>query len=117
MRFWVWALLGLCVVAAPLIGEEFSIKEVSINGYGTWFYGKTDNSNLYFELPKDGSYQSAQGTLSFAAAVSDKLRILTQVDWENSPAGDDTNLDFVFAEWKFSDYLQARVGKSKMPFG
>ncbi len=117
MRTWVWALFCLCAVAAPLKGEEFSLKNVSVNGYGTWYYGRTDNSNLYFQLPKDGSYQSAQGTLSFAAAVSDQLRILTQVDWENRPNGDQVSLDFIFAEWKLNDRLQARVGKSKMPFG
>jgi len=33
----VWALCLLCAVAAPLSGEEFSLKNVSINGYGTWY--------------------------------------------------------------------------------
>jgi hypothetical protein len=113
----VWALALLCAVAAPLSGEEFSFKNVSINGYGTWYYGKTGNANLYLGLPEDGSYSTTQGTLSVAAAVSDRLRILTQVDWLNRPEGDETELDFLFAEWKFNDRLQARVGKSKMPFG
>src|SRR4051794_9633350 len=101
----VWALVLLCAVAAPLSGEEFSLKNVSINGYGTWYYGRTDSSNLYFELPKAGSYSTAQGTLSVAAAVNERLRILTQVDWLNHPEGDETDLDFIFAEWKFSDRL------------
>lgn len=117
MRVRAWALALLCVAAAPLSGEEFSFKNVSINGYGTWYYGKTDNANLYLALPEDGDYSTAQATLSIAAAVSERLRILTQVDWLNRPDGDEMELDFVFAEWKFNDRLQGRVGKSKMPFG
>jgi hypothetical protein len=113
----VWALVVLCAVAVPLSGEEFSLKNVSINGYGTWYYGRTDNSNLYFELPEVGSYRTAEGTLSVAAAVNDHLRILTQANWQNGPNGDQMELDFLFAEWKFNDHLQGRVGKSKMPFG
>jgi len=54
MRVRAWVLALLCAAAAPLSGEEFSFKNVSINGYGTWYDGQTSNANLYLGLPEDG---------------------------------------------------------------
>lgn len=108
--------IWIVLLASPLAAEEFSLSNVSLNGYGNWYYART-SENLYLGGNPDGSYQSANAHLSLAAKVNDKLRIVTQVGWTDSEAGSESDFDYAFAEWVFSDRLSLRLGKAKMPFG
>ncbi len=106
------------VLALPARAEElFSSSTVALNGYGSWNYGKSNNENNYLNATREGSYQAAEVHLSVAATINENLRIVTQVGWLDGEAGSDTQADYIFAEWKFSPQLRARIGKIKMPFG
>jgi len=113
---WSYLVIGLSLLATPLAAEEFSLSNVSLNGYGNWYYART-NENLYLGGNPDGSYRSANAHLSLAAKVNDKLRVVTQVGWTDSETGSESDFDYAFAEWLFSDRLSLRLGKAKMPFG
>lgn len=93
------------------------VRQVALNGYGTWYYGKTSNENEILGALENGSYETANFHLSLAAAVSERLRVVTQVEWRNDPDGSEEALDYVFAEWKLTSEMRVRFGKAKMPFG
>src|SRR6185295_5716322 len=118
MRRAMWSFLWIGLSCLPsLRAEEFSLSNVTLNGYGTWYYANTDNENLYLGGDQGGSYRTANLHLSIAAEVNDHLRVVGQVGWLDGEAGSETDFDYAFAEWKFNDQLHLRLGKSKMPFG
>lgn len=116
---WLSAAAAIAVFAAalPLHAEDFSLKKIAINGYGGWYYGKSDNENHFVGATEEGSYHTADVHLSIAADVSEKLRVVTQVGWLDDEKGSEANFDYMFAEWKLNSRLRLRLGKAKMPFG
>jgi hypothetical protein len=114
----VWiAIFFAFAVCLPLKAAEFSLGNMALNGYGSWYYGKSGNNNLFLDATEDGSYRPANVHLSIAAEVTDRLRVVTQVGWVDSEAGSEQDFDYIFAEWKLNSRTRARVGKVKMPFG
>src|SRR6266545_4509197 len=106
----------LAVIAGTLQAQDFE-KRVDLHGFGGWRYGKTDVPNDYLGGTKDGDYREADFALNTSARVSEHLRMVSQVDWHESKAEKGVDLEYAFAEWKFSDKLLLRAGKVKQPFG
>ncbi len=115
-RLAVIAAMGLGLVAGTLQAQDFE-KRVDLHGFGGWRYGKTDVPNDYLGGTKDGDYREADFALNTSARVSEHLRMVSQVDWHESKAENGVDLEYAFAEWKFSDKLLLRAGKVKQPFG
>jgi len=118
----VWMAIFFASAAGHSVrAAEFSLGNMALNGYGSWYYGKSGNNNVFLDATEDGSYRSANLHLSIAAEVTDRLRVVTQVGWVDSEAGSESgseqNFDYIFAEWKLNSRIRARVGKIKMPFG
>lgn len=116
------AVVWIAIFFAPAAGgsawaAEFSLANVVLNGYGSWYYGKSSNNNVFLDATQDGSYRPSNVHLSIAADVNDKLRVVTQVGWADGETGSEQDFDYIFAEWKLNSRIRARVGKVKMPFG
>jgi len=117
MRRILWLIAAALSVALPLRAADFSLEKIALNGYGSWYYGKTDNENRYLGANEEGSYRSANVHLSIAADVSERLRVVTQVGWVDDEQGSEEDFDYIFAEWKLNPRVRLRLGKVKMPFG
>ena len=108
----VWIAIFFASAASHSVrAAEFSLGNVALNGYGSWYYGKSGNNNNFLSATEDGSYRPANVHLSIAADVNDKLRVVTQVGWADSEAGSEQDFDYIFAEWKLNSRIRARVGK------
>lgn len=89
---------------------------VTLHGFGSWSYGKTDGNELATG-DKKGDYQHSEFSLNIAAAPLRQLSIRAQIALETDHKGTDTVADYAFAEWRFSDELRARFGQAQHPFG
>ena len=105
----------LVAIAAPAVSAQEG-PEAVLHGFGGDAYGNTDASR-YTVGSASGEYQSAQLALVTIADVSDRLQVSAQVFWKQLPDQSTTELDYAFAEWRFSDSLRLRAGRAKQPFG
>jgi hypothetical protein len=106
--------VGLVLAASAAFAQEN--PEVTLHGFGGNAYGNT-NENRYLAGSPAGEYQNAQLALAAIAGVSDRLQVSSQVSWKQLAEGTGVELDYAFAEWKFSDALRLRAGRAKQPFG
>lgn len=86
------------------------------HGFGSWFYGKTDG-NAYLGGSHDGDYRNFDMGLDLKAEPVENLEIRAQVSWDQDGDEKNANIDYGFAEWRFSDALRLRVGQAQHPFG
>ena len=89
------------------------LRETSFHGFGNWAYGDTNHRNDYTVGETDGSYDNFTGGLNFSAQPHEQLRVQGQIEAHQ----DEVEFEWMFAEWYFDEMLQARVGRSKHPFG
>ncbi len=90
----------------------------SLQGFGGWAYGKTDNDNFFGNgTSPEGVWDNYYFALNVGAKPMEKLSIRAQAYWGDDLRGQRTNLDYVFAEWAQSGSLKLRVGKVLVPFG
>jgi len=101
-------------LATELVAEDSSLQ---IHGFGDWLFAKTTNSNLYLGGLPEGNYKNSEFNLNLEDKVSDRIRVVVQTDWTETENGNETKLDYAFAEWRSSDKFRIRAGKVKMPFG
>jgi len=109
----VACLIGL---AATPSGAVDLGENISLHGFGTWAYGKTDG-NLYLTGSEEGDYGNTDFYLNIQAQPSEKLSISAQVGWVNDYFGTNVDFDYAFAEYSFSDAAKLRMGRVKHPFG
>jgi len=109
-------LTAIFVLAASPAFTQEGPEWASVHGFGGDAYGHTED-NLYLVGGPHGAYQNAQLALSVIASPSEKLQITSQLSWKQEEDGTSTELDYAFAEWRFSDALRFRAGRAKQPFG
>ncbi|MCP4899923.1 MAG: TonB-dependent receptor [bacterium] len=111
----VFALAGLAMI--PIQGEAQSLTDrVSINGYGTWVYGKTDD-NHYLNAGPDGEYEHSFAALTFIGKASEDVTVFIQPNFEYAHEEFEVELAFAFADWEISDSFHLRAGRVRHPFG
>ena len=117
-RWWTGAfalLLALTWSDASLAQEG---PRYSLQGFGGWAYGKTDNDNfLGYSASPEGAWRNYYFALNVGARPIDKLSIRAQAFWGEDLRGKRTNLDYVFAEYAPLNSVRLRVGKVLVPFG
>lgn len=106
--------LAILVSAFPAGAEEE--QKVVLHGFGSWAYGRTD-ANAYLSGLPDGNYSDSSFSLNVSANVSERLRIVSQMEVLNKTDGSEVELDSAFAEWMFSDRIKLRAGRVTQPFG
>jgi hypothetical protein len=117
MRSPTWkAVVGLAILLSAFPAGAQEAQPVQLHGFGSWAYGNTD-ANAYLSGLPDGNYREALFALHVSASVSERLRIVSQMDLEDTEEGSSIDLDYAFAEWRFSDRITLRAGKVKQPFG
>jgi hypothetical protein len=105
----------LLLAASRTVAQE-APEWAAVHGFGGDAYGHTED-NLYLVGAPRGDYQNAQLALSVIASPSERLQITSQLSWKQVEDGTDTELDYAFAEWRFSDAFRFRAGRAKQPFG
>lgn len=114
-RATILAAITLAVLAMPA-AAQLQGDAVQVHGFAGWGYGKTDG-NSYQLGTEDGSYDNVNFSLNLNATLSDRLMIAAQVEWHMENDSTETDLDYVFAQWKFSNALFLRIGQVQQPFG
>jgi predicted porin len=106
-----------CLTAVAAVAQESTQLPVVLHGFGEWAYVRTDG-NEYLDGNEDGDYDTLGLGLNVSTAIGDRLTVMGQLAMrsgeEDHPAAE---LDYAFAQWRFSDTLQIRGGRSKHPFG
>lgn len=110
-----YAVLTILTAAAGS-GQAQILDNVALHGFGSWAAGKTNNENRYFIWDKDGNYEHLEAALNIQAEVYDDVTAYVQGSFERTWLGTETDVDYAFAEWRFSDMLTFRGGKVNAPF-
>jgi hypothetical protein len=105
--------LTALLAAAPARAVDVNDGQLTIHGDGQWAYERTSGRNGLFEATPEGNYDTAMFDLVLTVRPVEDLVISTQLGFE--PEGAD--LEWAFAEWRFSERLRLRVGKVQQPFG
>jgi hypothetical protein len=108
----------LTALASSQVATAQETSRYSLQGFGGWAYGKTDNDNFFgYSASPEGVWDNYYFALNVAARPMDKLGIRAQAFWGDDLRGERMKLDYVFAEWAQSPSLKLRVGKVLVPFG
>lgn len=115
----IFSIAAFAVLAAAP-GASAQGDRLSIHGFGSAVYGQTDNANSYATGTEEGQYDNTSFTVNLTANLSDETRVVVQVNFEQHPRSAEdfeTELDYAFGAWKFSDRAELRLGRVKQPFG
>jgi hypothetical protein len=116
-----WRTCAIALLAA-LAWSRVSLAQegprYSLQGFGGWAYGTTDNDNFFaYSASPEGAWDNYYFALNVGARPMEKLSIRAQAFWGDDLRGERTKLDYVFAEWAQSPAFKLRVGKVLVPFG
>lgn len=114
-RTFILAAIVVLLLTGPAAAQLQS-DTIQIHGFAGWGYGTTDG-NTYQLGTEDGSYDNVNFSLNLNAALSDRLMVAAQVEWHMEHDSTVTDLDYVFAQWRFSNALALRIGQVQQPFG
>jgi hypothetical protein len=107
----------LLLLMAGTAAAQDTGPRINLHGFGEWSYIRT-NGNEYLGGTDEGEADNVSFGLNVSTEVNDKLSLVGQLA-VRSRLRDEPNaeLDYAFAQWKVSDALQLRLGRSKHPFG
>ncbi len=113
--------LWTVLIAPGLLGTAVAVRAqeadpLAIHGFGGNAYGETDG-NPYVPGNDEGDFHNARMAMAFIATPAERLRISTQIALVESHGTIEPELDYAFAEWRFSDGLKLHAGRAKQPFG
>jgi hypothetical protein len=112
----VLALALVLASGSTVLAQES--QRYSLQGFGGWAYGATDNDNFFgYSASPDGLWNNYYFALNVGARPMEKLSIRAQAFWGDDLRGERTRLDYTFAEYAHSTSLKLRVGKVLVPFG
>lgn len=116
MKLKNYLLPALCLFAAAAATAQ-DATPITLHGFGEWAYVRT-NGNEYLSGNDEGDYDTVGLGLNASTTFGDNLSITGQFA-VRSRSGEDpgAELDYAFAQYKASDALQLRFGRSKHPFG
>ena len=112
-----WMLAVALSLPLPAGAVELADGKLGINGFGSWGVGFTNNKNELAIANSTGTLEEADFGLVATARPIDPLSISFQTFFTAGNKGATAELDWVFAEWRFSDALKLRAGRVKMPVG
>lgn len=112
------ALTPLGLAAQDPQGQDPAVPKIEVHGFGSWNYGTTNTDNLYLGGKRHGTSSNSSLSLNVSGSLNERLSVSSQVELDFLAAGEtETDLDYVFAEWRFNDALKLRAGQVKQPFG
>lgn len=110
--------LAALALAMPTASSavELADGKLTVGGNGAWAFLKTDH-NGFIGADAGGEWTTAMFDLLAMAKPIPDIQLATQVGFEPSEEGTSAELEWLFAEWRASDYARFRAGKVKQPFG
>ncbi len=111
--------LAALLPAAAAAAQDSGAKAVEIHFSGGWAMGDTDG-NDYLGGSEGREYDLRDLAVTFVASPHERLRLNAQVALRSNPIAAEeieTDINFAFAEWAFSDLARLRAGISRQPFG
>ncbi len=125
MRKNVW-FLGWIVIMILAMGWDSSLiyaerisEKIQLNGFISQGYIYSTRNDFIPQSSENGSYEFSEVGLTFSVDVNEKLRLGFQLlarDFGNI-GNHRIDLDWGFADYRFSNAFGIRVGKIKMPLG
>lgn len=113
-----WAAFVIAALLSASGAAAQNQERYSLQGFGGWTFGKTDNDNTYgYVASEEGEWNNYYFALNLAAQPMEKLSIRAQAFWGEDLRDQRIQLDYVFAQWSQSPALRFRVGKAPVPFG
>jgi hypothetical protein len=116
------SVLGPCLFA-PAIAlaqseEGSSVGGIDIHGFVSQGFLKTTD-NDYLAESKRGSLEFSEVGLNFTKSLTDELRVGAQLYARDlGPVGNyRPQFDWYYLDYRFSDWLGIRAGRTKLPFG
>ena len=109
------SIFAVLLLAAPALFAQ-SNGATAIHVFGGWAYGRT-NGNEYLAGTRQGAFDNLDLALNLAATPVEQLRLEAQVFAGIDRGVRETNIDYAFGEWRFSDALRVHAGRMKHPFG
>ncbi len=83
-----------------------------------WAPGAASSNQPYLGGTKEGRWNNVHAALNIGATPMEGLFISTQFSLGVEEDGEiETDLDYAFGEWTFSNLLKLRAGRIKQPFG
>lgn len=116
MRHRALATAGVLFVCLTRAAAQDASAPVHVHGLSERAWGKT-NGNAFLVGDQEGSFGHGLLGLAVSAEPSEKLHLSTQMALEEDGEATDAELEYAFAEWRFSDALKLLAGRVKQPFG
>jgi hypothetical protein len=111
--------LLVLVFLSPWCAGAFEVPDVSVHGFVSQGYLKSNDNNFLTGDSKNGTAQFTEAGVVLSSQVNDSLRV--GVQFLSRDLGDvgngEVKLDWGFADYSHNDYLGLRVGKVKLPLG
>ncbi len=85
------ALLASLCVSSSAWSQEPGGSRLQFHGFGNWAYGRTDG-NQYLSGSHEGSYAHMNFDLNVSAVVTPRLRIQSQVFWDQGAEGSEAGV-------------------------
>ena len=114
MKFFKCILIIFCINNSLLLYAQ----DINIHGFFSQGYLKSDRDDFIAETSK-GSFQFNEAGLMFSTDLNDQLHIGMQFFARRlgNLGNDSLMLDWVFADYRWQDWMGFRIGKMKTPFG
>jgi len=111
--------LLVLIFMSPWSAGAFEVPDVSVHGFISQGYLKSNDNNFLTSDSKDGTAQLTEAGVVLSSQVNDSLRV--GVQFLSRDLGDvgngEVKLDWGFADYSHNDYIGLRVGKVKLPLG
>jgi hypothetical protein len=116
--------LGVAIVAAASTAQaqsSFKVgeKEVQVHGSIQQGFAVSDTNNFLTMKTSEGSGAMTDGAFNLSSQVTRKLRVGGQIYSRNigELSNGQLQMDWLFADYKFNDYVGVRAGKVKTALG
>jgi hypothetical protein len=106
---------GIFVLLVSVPAAAVELGKLSIDGFGSWAYGASNNANNFSVAQHTGQFSSGDFALALTARLSD--RAVTGGQVRVLPREQMVYIDWLLGEWRFSDQARLRFGIVKHPFG
>lgn len=118
MKKYVLALLTIGLLWSAPLHSESILSKIRVNGFLSQAFMKSYKNN-FLARTKQGSFEINELGVTISTNLTDRLRFGFQLfsrDLGNQ-GNNSVNLDWAFADYRFTNWLGIRLGKAKAPFG
>lgn len=99
--------------------ELYETGNVNIHGFISQGYMQSGGNNFFADTKDDGTFQYSEAGINFTTDVSDRLSLGLQLFSRDlgKMGNHEVTVDWAFADYSFTDWLNLKAGKVKLPYG